>query len=61
MNAEIASKRVAAVATILSEFKIASGEEPYSGAPPPADDTQHSPNLRNVVVDLTVVRSGEGP
>ncbi|MDH3273674.1 MAG: hypothetical protein OEM99_03950 [Gammaproteobacteria bacterium] len=60
-NAEIARRRVAAVSAILSEYDIASDEQPLSSDPPSATDALQPFALRNVVVNLTVVGSSDGP
>ena len=59
-NAEIARRRVAAVSAILSEYDIASDEQPSSGDAPSANDALEPLALRNVVINLTVVPTGDG-
>ena len=61
VNAEIARRRVAAVSALLLEYRITSDEEPFSSGPPSANDALQPLAMRNVVVNLSLVRSDERP
>ena len=61
VNADIARRRVAAVSAILSEYRVTSDEEPFSIGPLSANDPLQSKALRNVVVNLTLAQSDDGP